>query len=76
MRFKDEWRSNNSEFVEVLSTFDPLLLSFARSLLDGEGIEYYIKGEHTSFIEPVEPVRLLVRKEDMETARDILKDLV
>ncbi len=70
MRFRD------SDFVEVLSTFDPLLLSFARSLLDGEGIEYYIKGEHTSFIEPVEPVRLLVRKEQIETARDILKELV
>jgi len=70
MRFRD------SDFVEVLSTFDPLLLSFARSLLDGEGIEYYIKGEHSSFIEPVEPVRLLVRKEQFETARDILKELV
>ncbi len=66
----------DSDFVEILSTFDPFLMSFVKSLLEGEGIDYYFKGEYSSLIEPVHPARLMVKREDEERAREILKEVL
>lgn len=63
----------NREFVELLSILDPVKVVIIKSLLDNEGIEYYLKGEYSSLIEPViEPVRLMVRNDQVEVAKEIL----
>lgn len=62
----------NREFVE-LYLFDPVRVVIIKSLLEDAGIEHYFKGEHFYLMEPLlGPVRLMVRKEDAEVAREIL----
>ncbi len=63
----------NTEFVEILSIFDPVKISIIKSILENEGINYYLKGEHSYLMEPMlEPVRLMVRKDQVEMIKEIL----
>lgn len=72
----DRTAGESAQFVEVFSTFNPADVSILRSVLDGQGIDYYIKGEHFSTWRPmVDPARLMVRREQAEIVRPILKDL-
>ena len=64
------------EYEEVLSTFNPFDIAMIKSLLDAEGILYFFQGEQFSYVRPLaDPVRLMVAQEDVESAREILKDL-
>ena len=64
------------DFEEVLSTFNPADIALIKSLLDGEGIIYFIQGEHFSYMQPLAlPARLMVKRDQAEEAREILKDL-
>lgn len=66
----------NIEFEDILSTNNPGDVAIIKSLLDGEGITYIIQGEHVApLIYYAVPIRLLVRKEHVEKAVDMLKDL-
>lgn len=72
----DRTAGESAQFVEVLSTFNPADVSILRSVLDGQGIDYYFKGEHFSTWRPmVDPARLMVRREQAEIVHAILKDL-
>jgi hypothetical protein len=65
------------EYEEVMSTFNPFDIAMIKSLLDGEDILYFFQGEQFSYVRPLaDPVRLMVAKEDVEAAGEILKDLV
>ncbi len=64
------------ELVEVLSTADPGLIALVKSVLEAEDIPYLAHGEHFSRMHATIPVRFLVAKEDVEVARDVLKDLL
>jgi hypothetical protein len=62
------------EYEEVLRTYNPADIAFVKSLLDGENITYFFQGEFFNQMEPpVIPVRLLVRKDQAEFAREILQ---
>jgi len=51
-------------------------LSFIKSLLDSEGITYFIQGEHVAhFLYNAVPMRLMVKKDQANKAREILKDV-
>jgi hypothetical protein len=64
------------EYEEILTTFNPFDIAVIKSLLDAEGIIYYFHGEHFNYVEPLaSPARLMVDKEQAETAREILKDV-
>lgn len=64
------------DFEEVLSTFNYGDIAIIRSLLDAEKITYFLKGEHFNQMRPlVEAVRIMVRKDQIQKAKDILKDL-
>ena len=69
----------NKEFTDyemVLETQSAGDLAFIKSILDSEGITYFIQGEHVAqYIYHSVPMRLMVKNEDAETAREILKDL-
>jgi hypothetical protein len=61
---------------EVLRTNDPVLLSFARSVLEAEGIEAIVFDDHMSVMEGsigVLPRRLMVADEDGSRATYTLK---
>lgn len=63
------------EYEVVLSTFNPGDIAFIKSILDSEEIVYYFQGEHFTYVRPlVEPARLMVKTDQVEIARELLKD--
>lgn len=44
-------------------------------MLDGEGIQCFIQGENMKTIRPVDPAILMVPKEDVDEALELLKTL-
>jgi len=64
------------EFEEVMATYNPADIAFLKSILDSDEIDYFFKGEHFSYMRPLaDPVRLMVRKEQADLIRELLKDL-
>ncbi len=65
-----------AEFIDLFSTMDQSYVSFIRSVLEGEGIDHYVLGEHVShvFALPV-PQIVRVREDQIERAREILDDI-
>lgn len=50
--------------------------AFIQSILDAEGIDYFIQGEHVApYIYHAVPMRLMVKKDQVEKARKILTDI-
>ena len=70
--------SQESEFIayeEVLTTFNPSDKAILKSILDAEGIAYFLQGEHAAtYVYHAIPVRLMVRKDQVDLAKEILKD--
>jgi hypothetical protein len=64
------------DLVEVMSIADPGLIALVKSILEAEDIPYLAHGEHFSRMHATIPVRFLVAKEDVEVAREVLKDLL
>jgi hypothetical protein len=51
--------------------------AFLKSLLDAEGVDYYIQGEYAApYFYHALPMRLMVRKEQAAMVRELLKDFV
>jgi len=65
-----------AEFKEILTTFNAGDIAIIKSLLDEESIDYYFQGELCNYARLLmEPVRLMVRNDQVGEAKDILKDL-
>jgi ribosomal protein S16 len=65
-----------TEYVEVLGTYNPADVALIKSILDAENITYYFNAEHFMHVEPLaETVRLMVKKDEAEKAKEILQDL-
>jgi len=64
------------EYEEVLRTFNPGDIAIIRSLLDGADIVYFFRDEHFGYAQPlVQPARLMIRKDQVQEAIEILGDL-
>ncbi len=64
------------DYVEVMGTYNPADIALIRSILDAENITYYFNAEHFIYVRPLaEPVRLMVKKDEAEKAKEVLKDL-
>jgi hypothetical protein len=73
------------ELVSVLATGDAGIIAVARSLLEAEGIDYYVRGDGlqdlfgfgriTGFSYAMGPAEFCVRAEDAGRARELLDDL-
>jgi hypothetical protein len=64
------------DFAEVLATYNPADIAFLKSLLEAENITYFFKGEHFLYLRPLaDPARLMVRKDQTEFVREMVKDL-
>ena len=62
------------EFVPVLETHNAGDRVFLKSILDAEGITYFIQGETVApYIFNALPMRLMVRKDEADKVREILK---
>ncbi len=66
------------EFVEydcVLQTYNPADIAIIKSLLDGEGITYYFKGDHLALRPMGDAARLMVDRQQVDRVKDLIKDL-
>ncbi len=64
------------DYKEILATYNPADIVFLKSILDSEGIQYFFKGEHFMYVRPLaDPVRLMVRIDQVEKAFELLKDV-
>jgi len=65
------------EFEMVMEVYNPAQISILKSLLDENKIKYYFHGEefHRLYASAVESARLMVRKDQVEKVRNIIKDL-
>ena len=60
----------------ILETHNEGDLVLLKSILDAEGITYYIQGEHVApYIYHALPMRLMVKKDQAADTREILKDV-
>ena len=75
----------DAELVSVLETGDASLIAVAKSLLEGEDIDYFVRGDGlqdlfglgriTGFSYAMGPAEFWVRADDAERARVLLKEL-
>ena len=64
------------EYVPVLETHNAGDRVFIKSILDAERIGYYIQGEHVApYLYNALPMRVMVRKDQADRARDILEGM-
>jgi hypothetical protein len=67
---------DGADYEEILRTYNPIDLAMIRSLLEGAEIDFYFHGGIFNAMDPVaQPARLMVRKEHVAEAKEILKDL-
>ncbi len=62
--------------MEVFSTYNQGEVAFIKSVLEGEGVTYYFQGDNpVMLIAAGAYARLLVKSDEAERAREILRDL-
>jgi hypothetical protein len=65
----------DDDFELILETHSPSDCAFLRSILDAEGVTYFIQGEHVSaYIYHALPMRLMVHRDQADLVRELLKD--
>lgn len=64
------------EYELILETYHAGDQAFLKSILDAEGITYVLQGEHVvPYLYHALPMRLMVRKDQAQKTREILKDI-
>ena len=67
-----------TDYKKVLETFNPGDIAIIKSILDSEGITYFFQGEnftHIGYGTFVAPARLMVKEDEVERAKEIIKKL-
>lgn len=65
----------DSDFEAILAIHSAGDRVFIRSLLDAEGIVYFIQGEHVApYVYHALPMRLMVRRDQADRVRAMLRD--
>lgn len=64
------------EYLPLLSTYNAADLAFLKSVFEVEGIGHYFLGEFFNLVRPlVDPVRVMVRREDVGRAYTLIRDM-
>ena len=64
------------KFLEVMSTYNIGDLAVIKSVLDGEQVAYYLHNENFHALNPwIKPVKIFVRENHVEMARELLQGL-
>lgn len=71
-----EKKIGSIQYEVLLVTYNASDIPIIKSILDSAGITYYFHGENFILVRPlVEPARLMVKKDEIEQAKELLKDL-
>ncbi|MDD5455128.1 MAG: DUF2007 domain-containing protein [Candidatus Ratteibacteria bacterium] len=62
------------DYTAVLSTCNPGDIAFIKSILNAESITYFFQGENFVYMAYPTPANLMVKKDEVEKARELLKD--
>jgi hypothetical protein len=62
-------------FVRILETNSLTDIATIKSVLDAEGVRYFLNGENMQFLRPVDSVQLMVASENVDRAIELLKPL-
>jgi hypothetical protein len=66
---------DNATFIPILSTYNLGDIAVLRSILDGQGIEYFLQGENTAYIRGyMDPAILKVREDQVQTVKELLQN--
>ena len=65
----------NIKFVKLLQTNDITDIVQIKSILDSEGVHYYIKGDLMRSIRPLDNAVLMVNENEAEKAKELLKNI-
>lgn len=69
--------AETTDFEPVLEIYNAGDRAFLRSILDAEGVDYFIQGETVApYIFHSVPMRLMVRRDQVEKVRDRLQGFV
>lgn len=63
--------------IELMRTNDPVVISFIEALLRDAGVDHFVADQNMSIMEGslgVLPRRVMVREDDAERARRLLRD--
>ena len=72
----EEERPEFIEYQEIMGTYNPADVALIKSILDSENMICYFNADHFMQVSPLaEPVRLMVKKDDVEKAKEILQGL-
>ena len=65
-----------ADYKKVLETLNPGDIAIIKSILDAAGITYFFQEEnYTYWGRSVIPPRLMVKEDEVEKAKEVLKDL-
>ncbi len=69
-------KSDFGEYTLILETHNPGDIAFIKSILLAENVEHYIQGESVApYLFNALPMRVLVRKDQAEKAKEVLKEI-
>lgn len=69
-------KNNFAEYVLILETHNAGDRVFIKSILEAEGIAFFIQGENVApYLLNAVPMRVMVRKDHVDKAKTILKDM-
>ena len=71
-------KGKKSEFVdfeELITTTDLGKIAFIKSLLEDQQIHYFAQGDSITPLHVIFPIKILVPKNQIEKAKELLKDL-
>jgi hypothetical protein len=64
------------ECISSMLISDIWAIPLIKSIFEEEKIEYFMQGENTFYIQPGLQARMMVRKDQVERAREIMKDVL
>ena len=65
-----------TDYLPLVRTYSAKDIALIHSVLGGTNIRYFIQGENLTHVRPMaDPAILMIAEEDIEDARELLKDL-
>ena len=69
-------REDVTDYLPLVRTFSAKDIALIHSVLGGINIRYFIQGENFTHVRPMaDPAILMIAEEDIEDAKELLKDL-